>query len=83
MLGENRKRNKSLVTDDILALCDKRRDLKKNKKTSHDAANQYNEANSNIKKKMREAKEQWTTDQCIDIEAGMRTGNSKVAIDTL
>ena len=71
------------MTDDILALCDKRRDTKKNKKTNQNAANRYIEANSNIKKKTREAKEQWTTDQCIDIEAGMRTGNSKVAIDTL
>ena len=86
MIGKKRKRNKRWVTDDILVLCDKTRDLKKTEKTNHDAAdaaNQYKEVNSNIEKTMKEAKDQWIIDQCIDIEVGMRKGNSKVAIDIL
>ena len=32
---------------------------------------------------MKEVKEPWIIDKCDDIEAEMKTGNSKVAFDTL
>ena len=47
------------------------------------ASNQYNEVNSNITKAMKEAQERWIIEQCNDIEAGMRTSNSKAAFKTL
>ena len=83
VLGKEKKKNKPWVTNDILNLCDERRELKKTKNDNSEATNMYNKVNRNIRKQMREAKEQWISDQCDHIDAGMRSGNSKAAFDTL
>ena len=83
VLGKRRKKNKPWVTEDILDLCDTRRELKKTKRVSPSAAQQYSVVNKDIRKKMKEAKEKWIFDQCDNIEAGMSKGNSKAAFDTL
>ena len=57
--------------------------FKNTKNTYQEPAKQYNEVNSNIKNKTKEAKEQWIINQYNDIGAGMGTGNSKAAFDTL
>ena len=85
VLGKRRKKNKPWATDDILDLCDTRRDLK-TKRVSPSAAQQYSVVNKhiNIRKKMKEAKEKSISDQCDNIEAGMSKGNNcKTAFDTL
>lgn len=83
VLGKARKKNKPWVTDDILDLCDKRRELKKTKKIDPVAAKQHGIINKDIRKNMKKAKEQWITDQCSSIETGLSSGNSKTAFDTL
>ena len=86
ILGKDRKKNKPWVTDDILDLCDLRRTFKKTKKTKKDdpeAAKQHTLVNKNIRKRMREAKEKWITEQYESIDAGIRQGNSKAAYATL
>jgi len=76
-------KNQPWVTDDVLDLCDNRRDLKKSMKTDPEVAVQYSGTNRDTIRKMKEVKEQWIVDQCTNIEAGMRTGNSKAALSTL
>ena len=83
VLGRRRKKNKPWVTDDILDLCDKRRDLKKTKKDNPEAAQHHRDVNKTIRKKMKEAKENWISEMCDNIDTGMRKGNSKMAYDTL
>ena len=68
----SRKENKPWITDDILDLRDPRLDLKKTKKVYHEAAQQYNNVNRNVKTKMKEAKEKCISDQCDIIEPGMK-----------
>ncbi|KAL8610857.1 hypothetical protein ACOMHN_056712 [Nucella lapillus] len=79
--GKRRKKNKPWVTEDILDLCDSRRELKKKKRS--DQAQHYNIINKNIRAKMKDAKENWITEQCNNIDKGMREGNSKVAFKSL
>mgnify|MGYP006273469667 CR=1 FL=1 len=83
VLGLERKKHKPWTSNDILDLCDKRRSLKKTKHSTPQDAAQYRETNNLVRKKMREAKEQWINEQCENIEAGMTKGNSKHAYDTL
>lgn len=83
VLGKERKKNNPWVTDDILDLCDLRRTLKKTKKDNPETANQHTIVNKDIRKKMREAKDKWITEQCERIDAGIRQGNSKAAYATL
>ena len=70
VLGRQRRRHHPWVTNDILDLCDKRRDLKKNKHISPEGAAQYRIVNTNVRLKMKEAKETWLDQQCKDIERG-------------
>ena len=83
VLGRQRKKHQPWITDDILDLCDKRRALKRTKHDSPDSAARYRETNNQVRSKMRDAREQWITKQCEDIEKGMARGNSKQAYDTL
>lgn len=83
VLGRQRKKHQPWISNDILDLCDKRRSLKKTKNSSPQEAAQYHETNNLVRKKMKEAKEQWISDQCENIEKGMKKGNSKLAYDTL
>ena len=50
ILGKHRPAKKLWVTDNILKLCDKRRELKQKKNTTEDAK-LYREANQQVKKK--------------------------------
>lgn len=83
VLGKFRNKKNPWVTDDILDLCDYRRSLKKTKKDDPEAAQQHTLVNKKIRKRMREAKEKWITEECKTIDAGMRLGNSKAAYATL
>ena len=83
VLGKRRKKSKQWITNDILDLCDERRELKKTKNLNPEAREQYNAKNRNIRRQMRQAKENWISEQCANIESGMKRGNIKVAFDTL
>ena len=68
VLGKHRPAKKPWVTDNILKLCDRRRELKQKKNTT-EGAKLYREANQQVKKKgMRKAKETWIEEQCQGIE---------------
>lgn len=78
ILGKHRPRKKPWITEDILELCDKRRNLKP-KKSETEGARQYREINQQIKKGMIKAKKTWIEEQCQDIEGNLKKNNSKKA----
>ena len=71
------------VVNEILVLCDQRRQLKQQKYTSTAVGLAYRKINKEVRKKKKAAKEEWTEEQCKDIEKGMMSGNSKEAYNTL
>ena len=78
-LGKHRPAKKPWVTDNILKLCDKRRELKQKKNTIK-GAKLYREANQQVKKKgMRKTNEAWIEEQYQGIEENLHENNSKKA----
>ena len=59
-LGKHRqkKKKKNLITAEILDLCDKMRELRKNR-FEPEGYEKYKEVNNNIKRSMKKAKENW------------------------
>ncbi|GFN74779.1 RNA-directed DNA polymerase from mobile element jockey-like [Plakobranchus ocellatus] len=66
------------MTDEILALCDIRRSLKKRKKES-EGSKQYRETNVKVKRSIKEATEKWIEYQCEDIENSLKYNNCNKA----
>ena len=77
LLGNHRRKAKPWVTNEILDSCDKRRDLKKTKKTT--GADEYKTVNKKIRRDMKKAKEDWIETQCAEIEESLARNNSKRA----
>ncbi|WP_419653390.1 hypothetical protein, partial [Thiolapillus sp.] len=78
ILGKHRQKKKTWITAEILDLCDKRRELRKNR-FEPEGSEKYKEVNNNIKRCMKKAKENWIGEQCSEIEENMRKNNSKRA----
>ena len=78
ILGKERRRKKPWVTKDVLDLCDKRRDVKK-KWYEEEGAKEYREANRQIHKAVKKAKEDWIDAHCEKIETCLNKNNSKKA----
>ena len=77
ILGKHRQKKKTWITAEILDLCDKRRELRKNR-FEPEGSEKYKEVNNNIKRCMKKAKENWI-EQCSEIERDLRKNNSKRA----
>ena len=78
ILGKHHTVKKPWVTNDVLDLCDKRRELKK-KKSDTEGAKEYRAINQEDKKAMKKAKENWINEQCQSIEENLKKKNSKKA----
>ena len=78
ILGKHRQKKKPWVTAEILDLCGRRRELRK-KRFEPEGSEKYREVNSNIKRCMKEAKENWIGEQCSESEENLRKNNSKRA----
>ena len=76
ILRKNRQTKKDWITAEILDLCDKRRELRKNR-FEPEGSEKYKEVNNNIKRCMKKAKENWIGEQCSESEKNMRKNNSK------
>ena len=63
---------------EILDMCDKKRELRK-RKCECEGSKKYREVNINIKRRMKKAKENWTGEQCCEIEENLRRNNCKRA----
>ena len=75
ILGKHRPAKKPWVTDNILKLCDKCRELKQ-KKNAAEGANLYREANQQDKKGMRKLKDTCVKEQCQGIEENLQKTNT-------
>ena len=82
ILGKQCRKTQPWVTDEILEMCDKRRDLKKNRNTTTGAV-AYKECNNKIRKAMNKAKEDWIEKQCADIEDSLNKNNSRRAFQVV
>ena len=78
ILGKHRRKKKPWITAEILDLCNKRRELRKNR-FEYEGSEKYREINNNIKKYMKKAKENWVGEKCNEIEENLRKNNSKRA----
>ena len=77
-LGKCRHQKQPWVTLDIFHLCNKRRELKKDKFTT-EGAKQYKAVNQQIKKGMVKARETWIEERCQEIDDSLGKNNSKKA----
>lgn len=77
IIGLHRPKKKPWVTEEILNLCDARRDLKNTRHTTR--AVEYREINKNVRKSLKKAKEDWIGQQCTEIESSLSKNNSKKA----
>ena len=78
ILSKHQKKNKPWVTTEILELCDRRRELRK-KRFEPEGSEKYFEVDNNIKRCVREAKENWMGERCSEIEENLRKNNNKRA----
>ena len=53
--------------------------MRQKKYTSTEAGLEYRKVNRENEKKMKAIKENWTAEQCKNIEKGMKSGNSNAA----
>ena len=79
VLWRQRKKILPWVTNEVVDLCDQRRQLRQEKYISTEAGLEYGKVNREVRKKMKIAKEEWTEEQCKNIEKGMMSGNIKEA----
>ena len=77
-LGKYRHHKQSWVIPNILHLCNKRRELKKDKFTT-EGAKQYKAVNQQIKKGMVKARETWIEERCQEIDDSLGKNNNKKA----
>ena len=78
ILGRHCQKKKPWITAEILDLCDKRRQLRKNN-FEPEGSEKCKRVNNNIKRCMKQAKENWIREQCSEIEENLRKNNSKRA----
>ena len=76
VLGKYREKKKSWITNELLDMCDLRRQLKK---TKHEPGSKYKTINTQIKRDMKKAKENWIKQKCADLGNCLNRNNSKKA----
>ena len=77
-LGKYRHHKQPWVTPNILHLCNKRRELKKDKFTT-EGAKQYKAVNQQIKKGLVKARGTWIEERCQEIDDSLGKNNNKKA----
>ena len=83
VLGSQRKKIQPWITNKVMDLCDQRWQLKQHKYINTEAGLEYRKMNTEVMKKMKAAKEEWTEKQCKNLEKGVMSGHSKEAYNTL
>ena len=76
ILGKHREKKKNWITEELMDMCDLRRELKKTKFLS---GSSYKQVNTKIKREMKKAKENWINQKCIDIGDCLTRNNTKRA----
>ena len=78
ILGKHRQKKKPWSTAEILDLCNKRRELRKNR-FEPEGSDKYKQVNNNIKRCMKRAKKNLIGEQCSEMEENLGKNNSKRA----
>ena len=76
ILGKHHQKKKPWITAEILDLCDKRREMRK-ERFEPEGSEKYKAVKNNIKRHMKKAKENWIGEQCSEIEENLRKNHSK------
>ena len=74
--GKHCQKKKTWIAAGILDLCDERRELRK-KRFEPEGSEKYKEVKNNIKRCMKNAKENWIGEQCSEIKENLRKNNCK------
>ena len=82
ILRKHGQKKKSWIIAEILDLCDKRRELTK-KRFELVGSEKHKEVSNNIKRCMKNSKENWIREQCSEIEGNLRKNNRKNAYKKL
>ena len=77
VLGKRKIKHQPWVSNDVLKLCNQRRELKKTRNTKEEVHKQYRELNKDIRKRMRNTKNDWINEQCIEIETEIKGNNTR------
>lgn len=83
IIGKKKKTKKPWITQEVLKSCDDRRTKKQERFTSTQKLEEYRAANKKVNKITKEAKEEWFHQQCVEIENGIHTNNTKSAYGIL
>ena len=67
ILDKHRQKEKPWVTEEILDLCNKMRELRKNR-FEPEGSDRYKEVNNIIKRRMKKAKENWIGEQSVRLK---------------
>ena len=70
------REKKKMITNELMDMCDLRRELKK---TKFEPGSTYKQINNTIKKELRIAKEIWINNKCTDIGECLIRNNTKKA----
>jgi len=81
VLGKQRKKKQSWISNEALDLCDKRREKKNKRKKGPLEAEEYRTANAEVRKKLCEDKDTWINQQCETLEAEISRNNTKMAFN--
>ena len=79
VLGKRRKVKNPWITNEVLSLCDQRRNLKSKKSHSEEDLDKYRNANRKVRQEIIKAKEQWIDKECDIVEENLKRNNSKTA----
>ena len=74
----DQRRRRKKITNNILEMCDERRELK-NKKHEAQGVGQCRDINGTIKIAMKQAKENWIEEQCREININLKKNSTKQA----
>ena len=83
VLGRNRKAKQEHVTEEILQLVDRRREMKETKHESEDNRKQYNKVKHSIEKKCIKEKKNVLEKQLIDCEQSFKRNDSRTVYKTI
>ena len=80
-LGKQRTVKHPWVSNEALALCDERRELKGKRHNGPQEAQEYRQKNCAVRKEMRKSKEEWVISQCKALEMNLNRNETRKAFD--
>ena len=81
VLGKQISKKQPWISNEALDLCDKRREKKSKRKNGPRDAEEYSNANAEVRKKLQEDRDTWINQQCEILETEIRGNNTKKAFD--